>query len=110
MTSQFFSQIYGSSNKQLTLGFNLKNNQSYMVKMNILYPKSYVDSGSFFTISIDGKEWNTSNVNANRGTLSNINNGAFQLFTLPFSIDRMGEAVLSSSQIQFKVSGVALVE
>lgn len=70
MSTQFFSNIYRSQARQLTLGYNLVNNQSYFMKMHIIFPAAYVDNGASITISVDGQVWNVNYLNKNRGFLT----------------------------------------
>ena len=84
----------------------MQNNQSYLMKMYLIYPRSYATAVANFTITINNQTWATPNANTNRATLSNINNGSAQLFATPFSIDRMkGGLIPSRADIQIKSNG-----
>ena len=109
-TSSFFSQVYRSQNRQMTMKFTLKNTQSYLMKFQFLFPSSYVDNNAQLTVTIDGQVWNITNLNKNRGTFSDINGGTTQLFTLPYKIDRMGTTVQGSSQMTIQLQGTTIVD
>jgi hypothetical protein len=76
VTSLFFSHLYKSQDRQISWNFTLKNSQSYLLKIYLLFPKAYIDNGASFLVTIDGKQWTANNLNADRGTLSPVNNGS----------------------------------
>ena len=102
-STQFFSSIYRSQGRQVTLGYNLTNSQGYFLKFHIMFPASYVDNGAGISVTIDGQTWNINYLDKNRGLLTDINGGTSRLFVLPYSIDRMGTSVNTSSQITIRV-------
>ena len=53
-TSTFFSQFYSSQNRQLTLSYSLRNDQSYLMKAYVLFPAEYVTKKAVLKVSIDG--------------------------------------------------------
>lgn len=102
VSSLFFSNIYRSQNKQLTLDFSLKNNQSYFLKLYFLYPQSYIDNSATFELELDRQSWQAANLNANRPTLSSLNSGSQQLFLIPFTLDKMGDSAQASSTLSVR--------
>ena len=102
-SSPFFSNIYRSQGRQVSLGYNLTNNQGYFLKLYIIYPAAYVDSGASLQVSIDGQTWNINYLDKNKGFLTDINGGTDRLYVFPYSIDRMGTTVNMTSQVTVRV-------
>ena len=110
-TSSFFTQIYRSQARQLSIDFTLRNSQSYLLKFYIIFPASYVDNNALIKVIIDGQTWDIAFLNKNRAMLSDINGGTSQLFVLPYKIDRMGSnTVTGSSQIVLQLQGTTIVD
>jgi len=81
----------------LTVVPQLANNQSYLMKMYILFPGSYAQNKTNFVFTIDSNTWNTSTLDFSKATLTDINNGQVQLYVIPFTIDRMGQSKISAN-------------
>ena len=110
-TSHFFSRIYKSQNKELSFSMDLKNNQSYLLKFNILVPVSYVDTNTKIRISTDGLEWTVEHFDRNKATLTSINKGERKLYILSYSVNRFGQRNIGTSQvILFQTVGTAVGE